>query len=75
MVYLRLEVGDYIVVNFVAAKTRVTPLQVQTIPRLELLSAFLLSKLVVSVRDSLQAQMTHLQIECYTDSQVALHWI
>ena len=31
------------------AKTKVAPLQAQTIPRLELLSALLLSRLMVSV--------------------------
>ena len=36
-------------VEFVASKTRVAPLQLQTIPRLELLSAFLLAKLVTVV--------------------------
>ena len=45
-----------------AAKTRVVPLIVQTIPRLELLSAFLLSKLMVSVHNSLQHQITHLNM-------------
>lgn len=43
-------------VKFVVAKTRVAPLQPQTIPRLELLSAFLLSKLIRSVADSLYLQ-------------------
>ena len=62
-------------VRFVAAKTRVAPLQPQTIPRLELLSAFLLSRLVVSIRDSLQAQTTPVDVKCYTDSLVALYWI
>ena len=42
-------------VRFVVSKTRVAPLQTQTIPRLELLSALLLSKLIVSVAESLQS--------------------
>ena len=45
------------------------------IPHLELLSAFLLSKLTVSVSDSLSSTMTKLSVKCYTDSQVALYWI
>ena len=51
------------------------PLIVQTIHRHELLSTFLLSKLMVSVHNSLQHQITHLNMRCYTDSQVALYWI
>ena len=62
-------------VKFVVAKTRVAPLTSQTIPRLELLSAFLLSKLITSVIDSLSPTLTELSLKCYTDSQVALFWI
>ena len=61
-------------VKFVVAKTRVAPLTSQTIPRLELLSAFLLSKLITSVIDSLSPTLTELSLKCYTDSQVALFW-
>ena len=62
-------------VHFVASKTRVAPLQGQTIPRLELLSALLLSKLITSVHRSLQPQIATPDLICYTDSQVALYWI
>ena len=75
VVYLLLRTETNSAVEFVAAKTRVAPLQSQTIPRLELLSAFLLSKLVASVHDSLRPQMASLDVRCYTDSQVALYWI
>ena len=75
VVYLLLKTKTRSVVRFVAAKTRVAPLRPQTIPRLELLFAFLLSKLVVSVHNSLQGQTTALDVRCYTDSQVALYWI
>ena len=75
VVYLLLKTETNSVVRFVAAKTRVAPLQGQTIPRLELLSAFLLSKLVTSVYTSLQHHMSPLDIRCYTDSQVALYWV
>ena len=61
-------------IHFVAAKTRVAPLQAQTIPRPELLSA-LLSRLIVSVHKSLQYQMATLDMRCYTDFQVSLYWV
>lgn len=73
--YLVIESGANREVKFVVSKTRVAPLQTQTIPRLELLSAFLLSKLIVSVKDSLAAALPELSMRCYTDSLVALYWI
>ena len=75
VVYLHLKTKAHSVVRFVAAKTRVAPLQSLTVPRLELLSAFLLSKLVVFIHSSLHPQMAPLNVRCYTDSQVALYWI
>ena len=75
VVYLVIETDVYREVKFIVSKTRVAPLQAQTIPRLELLSAFLLSKLVLSVKDSLDSTLPRLSIQCYTDSQVALYWI
>ena len=75
VVYLVIRTGVNTRVQFLVSKTRVAPLQTQTVPRLELLSAFLLSKLIVSVFESLQPTLPHLKIQCYTDSQVALYWI
>ena len=75
VVYLVIESENNTEVKFVVAKTRVAPLQPQTIPRLELLSAFLLSKLIQSVADSLSPNLPSLHLKCYTDSQVALFWI
>ena len=75
VVYLVVRSDTRTVVRFVVAKTRVAPLQSQTIPRLELLSAFLLAKLIVSVTGSLRPSFSRLRIQCYTDSQVALYWI
>lgn len=75
VVYLVMESDVSTDVKFMVAKTRVAPLQTQTIPRLELLSAFLLSKLVSSVADCLSSTLPKLGFRCYTDSQVALYWI
>ena len=58
-------------VRFVTSKIRVAPQQEMFIPRLELLSALLLSRLIDSVTKSLQEK----QPMCYTDSQVSLCWI
>ena len=75
VVYLVMKTNTDTVVRFVAAKTRVAPIQTQTIPRLELLSALLLSKLITTVSESLKLALPLTQPRCFTDSQVALFWI
>ena len=61
--------------RFIASKTRVAPMQTQSIPRLELLSALLLARLMTSVSNSLKSQLTLNPPSCFTDSKVALYWI
>ena len=61
--------------RFLASKTRVAPLQALTIPRLELLSALLLSRLVTAALTAVESCLSVSEIECHTDSTVALHWI
>ena len=75
VVYLAVETACGISVNLVVSKTRVAPIQRQTIPRLELLSAVLLARLISNTMDTLSSQMTLNPSRCYTDSQVALFWI
>ena len=74
VVYLRIgeEEAD---IHFVAAKTRVAPTKPTTIPRLELLSALLLTKLCQSVETALKDSLPMEKTLCYTDSRVALYWI
>lgn len=59
-------------ISFVAAKTHVAPLKS---PRLELLSALLLSRLIFTVAESLKSAISQLEKKCFTDSQVSLYWI
>eukprot|EP00731_Ephydatia_muelleri_P009492 Em0005g78a len=61
--------------RFIAAKSRVAPLQEQTIPRLELLGALLLSRLMVNIASALNSELTLNAPVCYTDSKVVLFWI
>ena len=75
VVYLTEETPDGKHSEFVVSKTRVSPLKVQTIPRLELLSAVLLARLTATVADSLRCRLSLQEPRCFTDSQVALFWI
>lgn len=75
VVYLLMETEMGQSVRFLAAKTRVSPLRKQTIPRLELLSTLLLSQLVTSISQSLENELQLSPPCCFTDSKVALFWI
>ena len=75
VVYLLLETSAGFSVKFVAAKTRVAPLQQQTIPRLELLSALLLARLMSTIAKGLEFELTLSSPYCFTDSMVSLCWI
>ena len=55
------------------SKTHVSPLKVQTVPRLELLSAVLLARLMTNVMASLKPCLSFVEPRCFTDSQVALY--
>jgi hypothetical protein len=75
VVYLRAKATCGYQVSMVASKTRVAPLKQQTIPRLELLSALLLARLMSSVMQALQSEVEISRCYCFTDSTVTLHWI
>ena len=74
-VYLRTEFKNgEIDVRQVASKTKVAPLARQTIPRLELFGAGLLSRLVNSVKNAIKVP-AHLETHYWTDSSCCLAWI
>ena len=75
VIYLTLEADMGAEVRFLASKTRVAPVVGTTIPRMELLSALLLSKLISSVAIALKSEMLFEDPICFTDSKVALYWI
>ena len=75
VVYLLIESECGYVTQFIACKTRVSPIKGQKIPRLELLSALLLSKLMTSVTQALEFELFLGEPNYFTDSKVALYWI
>lgn len=73
VVYLRSIYSDGTVSTCImASKTRVAPIKGQTIPRLELLGATILSRLVNTILQSLSIRP---QVYCWTDSLTVLCWI
>ena len=75
VVYLLMRGVEATTTRLVASRTRVAPIQQQTIPRLELLGAVLLSRLSKTVSNSLSMEINLESPICYTDSQIALFWI
>lgn len=73
-VYLRTVSPDGDVnVSLVTSKSRVAPLKKQSIPRLELCGALLLSRLMKKVLESLK--LSELSTYYWTDSTIVLHWL
>ena len=75
VVYLVEEDENHTYTHFIVSKTRVSPLRSVTIPRLELLSALCLARLMSNVTESLSERLSLGDPRCFTDSQVALFWI
>ena len=78
VVYLRTEyeTGE-VQVRFVTSKAKVSPIKKQTIPRLELMGAVVLSNLVDTVKNTLQEELGQGSIETHflVDSVATLCWV
>ena len=74
-VYARVTVNDETSVKLVMSKSRVAPLSRLSIPRLELLSCLILARLIVAVKEMINAVVDVDIVHCYTDSISARYWI
>ncbi|GFY53070.1 integrase catalytic domain-containing protein [Trichonephila inaurata madagascariensis] len=72
-VFLRVEYEENVFVKLIQAKARVAPLKDISIPRLELLSCTLGTRLAASVKNDLN--LPDVRIYYLTDSMTALAWI
>lgn len=71
-VYVRSVSGGKITVHLLCSKSRVSPLKVLTIPKLELCAALLLAELLKSISDTLGNKYEY---HCWSDSMVVLSWL
>ena len=62
-------------VTLLTSKTRVAPVNAQTIPRLELMAARTLAQLMDTVRNALAGEVEIDQVKYFSDSKTVLCWI
>ena len=75
VVYLVYRTQEGRCARMLCSKTRVAPLKELSIPRLELMAAFILVKLMVNVEGALVSQQGVKRSKLWLDSQTALFWI
>ena len=75
LTYLRVETEDIIRVQLLCAKARVAPLKKLTLPRLELLSCLVLSRLINTTQTAIQSEIKLNSVTCWSYSEISLFWI
>ena len=61
--------------KMLTSKTRVAPLKELSIPRLELIACLILAKLMSTVKNALNSQVSVQKTKLWSDSMTALYWI
>lgn len=75
-IYVRTEYSDgSISCNLITSKSRVSPLKVVSLPRLELCAMLLLAKLLNQILDIFKDKIKFTSRNLWSDSSIALHWI
>lgn len=72
-VYIKSKIGNDIFVNLLYSKTKVAPLKKISIPRLELMGALLLARMISHLKSVIGFQ--NKSIFYWSDSQITLAWI
>ena len=62
-------------VQLIASKIHVSPLKKQTIPRLELMAALILARLISRIKKTLEPCLAISRTHCWTDLRNVLYWI
>eukprot|EP00731_Ephydatia_muelleri_P001922 Em0001g1922a len=74
VIFLQMKTPNQCMTRFMVSRTRVAN-SIQTIPRLELLAALLLARLVSTITKAVQPELIFDRMVCFTDSKIALYWI
>ena len=73
-VYVRVVTNVGIKISLLCRNSKVAPLKKISIPRLEVLSCLLLTRLLISVRDTIEVELTKRTV-CWSDAEITLYWI
>lgn len=74
VIYIRYRVKEQIFTSFVISKVRVAPIKKLSLPRLELMSTVVGTRLTAYVKEQLFKE-TNVSLHFWTDSMIVLHWI
>ena len=73
--YVRLCKKAIITTNVLTAKSKIVPSKKLTVPRLQLMPCFLLSRFFLLVIKTLSVEVNITKFVCWSDSKVAFWWI
>ena len=75
VIYLVMKIASGYHCKLVTSKSRVVPLKEMSVPRLELIAALILARLLNNVKHSLESQILFESIYCWSDSTIVLSWL